>query len=87
MSVVDVRILPPYRPSLQEQQQQQLYADNVRALMARELGMPLSAQGHDEYVRLGKAGASVDWRGRRVVLPAGPAVLDEAGTIHLPHLD
>ena len=45
-----------------------LYAENVRRLMAAELGVPLVEQGLEEERQLHRAGARVNLRGTRAWL-------------------
>ena len=37
----EITFLPPYSPSLEEQNSAQLFADNVRSYMASQAGLPL----------------------------------------------
>ncbi|KAK9821452.1 hypothetical protein WJX81_001153 [Elliptochloris bilobata] len=64
---LEVTILPTYRPSATERADAQLYAGNVRAMMAAALGAPLSDQGIAQQQALKRAGVQVDWTGRRIV--------------------
>ena len=60
----EVRVLKPYVPSKAEREDPRLYADNVRLLMARELGAKLSPYGIPEQQMLKRAGYCVDKTGR-----------------------
>ena len=60
----EVRVLKPYIPSKAEREDPRLYADNVRVLMARELGAKLSPYGIPEQQMLKRAGYCVDKTGR-----------------------
>lgn len=61
------RLLPVYEPSDQERADPELYAANVRALMARELDVPLVEQGGVECHTLIKEGFDVDASFGRIV--------------------
>ena len=60
----EVQVLQPYRPSEAERENPRLYADNVRKLMAAELGAKLSPYGIPEQQMLKRAGYCVDKTGR-----------------------
>ena len=79
--VLAVRVLAPYVPSAAEKADPALYATNVRALYARELGLPCVDQGYEEFAALTRAGVHVSWDGRAVVGP--PGVVRSDGTVDL----
>ena len=58
-----VEILPVYMPSSKEKADPKLYAENVRVLMARRLGVPLADAGILDHIRLKHAGLFVDSSG------------------------
>lgn len=62
----EVTVLPVYTPSAAELADPAAYMSNVRALMARELGVPLVEQGLEELHALNKARIQVAWDGRTV---------------------
>ena len=64
VNICHVHVLPPYTPSPAERKDPRLYADNVRHLMALELGVELSRYGIPEQQMLKRAGCCVDWTGR-----------------------
>jgi lysophosphatidylcholine acyltransferase/lyso-PAF acetyltransferase len=66
---LEIEVLPPYHPSEEERRDWALYAENVRRLMGKRLGQPLVDQGIGEERQLWRAGATVNWRGTRVLLP------------------
>lgn len=66
----EVIVLPPYVPSKEEKSDPRLYADNVRKLMAEELGVKLSPYGLPEQQMIKREGFSVDWPGRWVLMPS-----------------
>ena len=53
-------------PSLAEQRDPRLYADNVRRLMADKLDVKLSLYGISQQQMLKTAGYCTDWLGRYV---------------------
>ena len=63
---LDVQILPPYVPSIQEVADPTLYASNVRTLMAKTLGVPLVEQDQSDFLNLVKRGVYVAWDGKTV---------------------
>ena len=64
-----VQVLPPYMPSPEERADPQLYAENVRRLMAKKLGAQLSTQSLKEQQLLKQHGVCVDWTGRCAHMP------------------
>jgi lysophosphatidylcholine acyltransferase/lyso-PAF acetyltransferase len=60
----EVHVLKPYIPSKAEEADPRLYADNVRRLMAKELGAKLSPYGIPEQQMLKRAGYCVEKYGR-----------------------
>jgi hypothetical protein len=62
----EVTVLPMYTPSAAELADSAAYMSNVRALMARELGVPVVEQGLEELHALNKAHIQVAWDGRTV---------------------
>jgi len=63
----EVHVLEPYIPSAEEKADPRLYADNVRLLMAKRLGVKLSPYGIPEQQMLKRAGFCVEKYGRYVV--------------------
>lgn len=66
---LEIEVLPPYHPSDEELQDWALYAENVRQLMGRRLGVPLVDQGLAEERQLWRSGVRVGLLGDRVALP------------------
>ena len=58
-----VEILPVYVPNSKEKADPKLYAENVRVLMAKRLGVPLADAGILDHIRLKHAGLFVDSSG------------------------
>lgn len=82
---IEVQCLPVYHPSEEEKADPQLYAANVRALMAGALGVPMVDQDRFVAMALEAAGVRPSLDGRRVVAP--PGVLDAGGRLDLgPYL-
>lgn len=63
----EIEILSPYHPSLEEQNDPVLYADNVRALMGNALNVDLVDSDVKEECRLRKLGVSTNFRGTKIV--------------------
>jgi lysophosphatidylcholine acyltransferase/lyso-PAF acetyltransferase len=47
---LEIEYLPVYHPSEEEKQNPALYAENVRTLMAKTLGVPKTDVGIDDYI-------------------------------------
>ncbi|KAK9843883.1 hypothetical protein WJX84_004630 [Apatococcus fuscideae] len=60
---LEVEILPVYVPNSKEKADPKLYAENVRVLMAKRLGVPLADAGILDHIRLKHAGLFVDSSG------------------------
>ena len=54
-----VEFLPPYSPSEEEVAKPQLFADNVRAVMASRMGVPVTDCSYYDYLRINKAEQTV----------------------------
>mmetsp|Transcript_80 Transcript_80/g.283 ORF Transcript_80/g.283 Transcript_80/m.283 type:complete len:453 (-) Transcript_80:706-2064(-) len=65
---IDLTILPVYKPSEAEKADPRLYADNVRALMSRELKAPMVNVGTREEFVLKRSGVVVDNSGCNVLM-------------------
>ncbi|GBF97219.1 lysophosphatidylcholine acyltransferase [Raphidocelis subcapitata] len=78
---VTVECLPVYHPSPEEEEDPQLYAANVRRLMAAALGVPMVDQDRAISQALEAARVRPSLDGRRVVAP--PGVLDAEGRVDL----
>ncbi|PSC70078.1 Lysophospholipid acyltransferase LPCAT4 [Micractinium conductrix] len=62
---LEITVLPPYFPSDEEQKDWALYAENVRSLMGKELGVPLVEEGFAEERQMWRARVGVNLRGTR----------------------
>ncbi|KAI8464591.1 MAG: hypothetical protein J3K34DRAFT_439899 [Monoraphidium minutum] len=78
---VEVECLPIYHPSAEERAHPQVYAANVRKLMAKALGVPMVDQDRSVAMAIEAAGILPSYDGRRVVAP--PGVLDAQGRVDL----
>ena len=54
-----VEFLPPYSPSEEEIAKPQLFANNVRAVMAARMGVPVTDCSYYDYLRINKAEQTV----------------------------
>ena len=54
-----VEFLPPYSPSEEEKAKPQLFANNVRAVMAARMGVPVTDCSYYDYLRINKAEQTV----------------------------
>lgn len=68
LGCVQVVLLPVYHPTDEEASDPQLYAANVRALMARELGASLSDHGIEHNGALKKNHVHVNMTGTKVIM-------------------
>ncbi len=55
-----MEILPVYVPNAKEKADPKHFAENVRVLMARRLGVPLADAGILDHIKLKHAGLFVD---------------------------
>lgn len=67
---LQVVLLPVYHPTDEEASNPQLYAANVRALMARELGASLLDHGIEHNSALKKNCVHVNFTGTKVIMEA-----------------
>jgi len=59
-----VEFLPPYSPSEEEIAKPQLFANNVRAVMASRMGVPVTDCSYYDYLRINKAEQTVKSLGK-----------------------
>ncbi|GFR51156.1 hypothetical protein Agub_g13511 [Astrephomene gubernaculifera] len=78
---LEITILPPVVPSPEQAADPRVFADHVRSLMGRTLGLPLLEQSHAHFLALKKLKVMVDWSGTFVLAP--PGVVDKDGTVDL----
>lgn len=67
-SQCEIEFLPVYRPSEQERRDPRLFASNVRAVMAKALGVPVSDYSYNDCRLMTRA--------KRLHLPCAPALLE-----------
>ena len=60
VNVLDVAVLPVYRPSKEEMERPELFAANVRAVFLEASGMRCAEQSQREFVALTKVPAAPD---------------------------
>lgn len=54
INILDVTVLPPHVPSLEEQQHPEVFASTIRAQYAAASGYSMAEQGQREFVALSK---------------------------------
>lgn len=78
---LEITFLDIYRPSEEEKNDPELFAENVREVMGAQLGFPLVDESYNNFYALNKLKVGVSWDGFRVTAP--PGVIDDKGFVDL----